>query len=141
MKIFERVIKQKIREMVDLNTMQFGFMLGKGTMDAIFIGHQLQERHLDRKVYFEQVSGELVWWAMRKLGVHEWLISAVMIMYRNSTVEDQFGIKVGVHQGPVLSPFCCLLLFLDPFRENEEAVYLNRFPKVFNTGNLTNCLS
>ena len=57
MKIFERVIKQKIREMVDLNTMQFGFMLGKGTMDAIFIGHQLQERHLDRKVYFEQVSG------------------------------------------------------------------------------------
>lgn len=126
MKIFERVIKQKIREMVDLNTMQFGFMLGKGTMDAIFIGHQLQERHLDRKVYFEQVSGELVWWAMRKLGVHEWLISAVMIMYRNSTVEDQFGIKVGVHQGPVLSPFCCLLLFLDPFRENEEAVYLGK---------------
>ena len=31
--------------------MQFGFIPGKSTMDAIFIAHQLQESYLD-KVYF-----------------------------------------------------------------------------------------
>ena len=57
---------------------------------------------------------------MRKLGVHEWLISAVMIMYRNSTVEDQFGIKVGVHQGPVLSPLL-LIVVLRPLSRKRRS--------------------
>ena len=44
MKVFERVIRKKIREMIDIDAMQFGFMSGKGTMDVIFIACQLQER-------------------------------------------------------------------------------------------------
>ena len=36
--------EKKIREVVDMDAIQFGFMLGKGTMDAIFIARQLQER-------------------------------------------------------------------------------------------------
>ena len=46
---------------------------------------------------------------MRKLGVDEWSIRAVMKMYRNSksvirvnnTLGDKFNVKVGVHQGSV----------------------------------------
>ena len=37
MKIVERVLEKQIRTLVNLNEMQFGFMPGKGTVDAIFI--------------------------------------------------------------------------------------------------------
>ena len=36
MKVFERVIEKYIREAVNIDDMKFGFMPGKGTMDAIF---------------------------------------------------------------------------------------------------------
>ena len=37
MKIVERVLERRIRTLVNLNEMQFGFMPGKETVDAIFI--------------------------------------------------------------------------------------------------------
>ena len=49
MKVFERVLEQKIREKVEINDMQFGFMPGKGCIDAIFVARQLQERFLEKK--------------------------------------------------------------------------------------------
>ena len=36
--------------MVDIDAMQFSLMPGKGTMDASFIGRQLQERYLGKKM-------------------------------------------------------------------------------------------
>jgi len=98
--------------------MQFGFMKGKGTTDAIFMARQMQEnfRVKDKKLYFgfvdlekafDRVPREVISWAMRKLGVEEWLVSAVMSMntgaktvartvYGNS---KGFEVKVGMHQG------------------------------------------
>jgi len=72
--------------------MQFGFMKDKGTTDAIFMARQLQEnfRVKGKKLYFgcvdsekafDRVPKEVISWAMRKLGVEEWLVSAVMSMY------------------------------------------------------------
>ena len=60
MKVFERVIEQKIRDIVDIDAMQFGFMRGKGTTDVIFIVRQLQERYLAQKkrLYFAFVDLE-----------------------------------------------------------------------------------
>lgn len=49
MKVFQRVVKQDIREVVDIDAMQLSFMLGEDTMDASFIGHQLQEKYLEKK--------------------------------------------------------------------------------------------
>ena len=49
MKVFERVIEQEIRRVVDIDEMQFGFMPGRGTIDAIFIARQLQEKYLGKK--------------------------------------------------------------------------------------------
>ena len=120
MKVSERVIEQNIRELVDIDAMQFGFIPGKGSMDAIFIARQLQERYLEKKKKlsfasvdlekaFDLVPREVVKWVMRKLGVDEWSIRAVMTMYRNSkslirvnnTLWDKFDVKIGVHQGSV----------------------------------------
>ena len=44
MKTLERVIEGRVRKIVKIDDMQFGFMAGKGTTDAIFIVRQLQEK-------------------------------------------------------------------------------------------------
>ena len=46
MKVLERVVEGLIRQIVEFDEMQCGFMSGRGTTDAIFIVRQLQEKHL-----------------------------------------------------------------------------------------------
>ena len=36
MKVVERILENRIRQQIDIDDMQFGFMKGKGTNDAIF---------------------------------------------------------------------------------------------------------
>ena len=43
MKIVEKVLEKRLRHMVKVGEMQFGFMPGKGTIDAVFILRRLQE--------------------------------------------------------------------------------------------------
>ena len=43
MKVLERVMERKLRERVNIDGMQMGFMPGKGTTDDIFVVRQLQE--------------------------------------------------------------------------------------------------
>ena len=123
MKIIERVLDSVIRSQVDIDSMQFGFIPGRGITDAIFILRQLQEKHLGKhkplyfafvalEKAFDRVPRKVLWWAMRRVVVEEWVIHAVKAMYENAKscvrVNDQFSdevnIKVGVHQGAVLSP-------------------------------------
>ena len=60
MKMFERILEKIIREQVNINEMQYGFMPGRGTTDAIFILRQLQERYLhkNKRLYFVFVDLE-----------------------------------------------------------------------------------
>ena len=44
LKVLERVLEKRNRYQVSINNMQFGFMPGKGTTDAIFIMQQVQEK-------------------------------------------------------------------------------------------------
>ena len=140
MKVLERVIEKRIRSRVEVSDMQFGFMPGKGTTDAIFIVRQLQEKYLGKKrelwmafidleKAFDRVPREVLWWALRRVGVDEWLISIIKAMYVGVTTSvrtrsgqsEEFEVKVGVHQGSVLSP----LLF---------AIVLEAVSKEFRTG-------
>ena len=43
MKVLERVMENIIKERVNIDAMQFGFMKGKSTIDAIFMIRQLQK--------------------------------------------------------------------------------------------------
>ena len=103
--------------------MQFCFMPGKGTLDAVFILRRLQEEYLEKekKLYmcfvdlekaFDRVQRKLVEWAMRKGGVQELMVKAVMSLYESAKtrvivgqeLSEEFEVKVGVHQESVLSP-------------------------------------
>ena len=60
MKVVERIFKHRIWQQIDIADMQFGFMKGKGTTDAIFIVRQMQEkfRAKGKKLYFGFVDLE-----------------------------------------------------------------------------------
>ena len=98
-------------------------MPGKGTTDAIFIARQVQEKHLAKKkeLYFafvdlekafDRVPRKVVRWALRVSQVDEWLGEAVMALFEEANTvirtgagdSNSFHVKVGVHQGSVLSP-------------------------------------
>jgi len=44
MKVLDRIFENRIRQQIIIDDMQFGFMKGKGTMNAIFIVRQMQEK-------------------------------------------------------------------------------------------------
>ena len=49
MKILERVLEKRIRDRVTLDEMQFEFRPERGTIDAIFLVRQMQEKFLGKK--------------------------------------------------------------------------------------------
>ena len=88
MEVLERVIEGRLRKIVRIDSMQFGFMAGRSTTDAIFLVRQLQEKHLakskdlwmafvDLEKAFDRVPREVVWWVLRYLGVDEWIVSVI----------------------------------------------------------------
>ena len=67
---------------------------------------------MDLEKTFDRVPREVVRWALWKLGVDEWLIRTVMALYTEACtivrtdagLSESFEVKVGLHQGSVLSP-------------------------------------
>jgi len=60
MKGVERIFEHRIRHQIEIDDMQFGFMKGKGTTDAIFMARQMQENFKvkGKKLYFGFVDLE-----------------------------------------------------------------------------------
>ena len=123
MKIVERVLEKRIRGLVKVDDMQFGFMPGKGTTGALFILRRIQDefRGRQKKLYmcfldlekaFDRVSRKVMEWALRKKSLPEVLVKAVMSLYEGlrtkvkvgSGLSEEFEVRVGVHQGFVISP-------------------------------------
>ena len=73
---------------------------------------------------------EVVWWALRSLGVDEWIVSVVRAMYEDATTvvrvngrdSKAFNVKVGVHQGSVLSPLLFVIVLEALSREFREGL-------------------
>ena len=129
MKVMERIVDGLIRQLVSIDDSQFGFVLGNGTTDAIFVVRQLQEKYLaankrlhmafvDLEKAFDWVPRKVIWWVLRKLCVEECIVWLVKGMYANALsrvyvgegYSEEFEVKVGVHQGSVLSPLLFIIV-------------------------------
>jgi len=141
MKVVGRIFEYRIRQQIEIDDMQFGFMKGKGTTDAIFMARYMQENFrvkgkklsfgfVDFEKAFDRVPREMISWAMRKWGVEEWLAFAVISMntgaktavrtvYGNST---GFEVKVGMHQGSALGPLLFVIVMEAISREFRVAL-------------------
>ena len=102
LKVLERIVDGLIRQVVSIDDSQFGFVPGRGTTDAIFVVRQLQEKYLaaNKRLYmafvdlekaFDRVPRKVIWWALRKLGVDEWIVHLVQGMYSNARSRVRVG--------------------------------------------------
>jgi len=81
-------------------------------------GKKLYFGFVDSEKAFDRVLREVTRWAMHKLGVEEWLISAVISMYigAKTVVRTVYGngndseVKVSLHQGSALSPLLFVMV-------------------------------
>ena len=104
-------------------TCNLALCLGRAPTDALFILRRMQEkfREKEKKLYmcfvdlekaFDRVTRKVMKWALRKKSLPEVLVKAVMSLYQGSRTKvrvgsgfsEEFGVRVGVHQGSVLSP-------------------------------------
>ena len=73
---------------------------------------------VDLETAFDRVPRKVIWWALRKLGVDEWIVRLVQGMYSNARsrvrvgegYSEEFEVKVGVHQGSVRSPLLFIIV-------------------------------
>ena len=129
LKVIEQVIEDLIRNIVKTDDMQFGFVPGRGTTDAIFIVRQIQQAYIrknrnpyfasiDLEKAFDRVPRKVLWWSLRKAGVPEWIVRVIQVMFQNSRsqvrvnnfLSDRFDVQVGVHQDSVLSPLLFIIV-------------------------------
>ena len=118
MQIVERVLETRMRRTVKVDEIQFGFMPGKGIIDAVFILWRLQEEYLDKEnklcmsfvdleKAFGRVPAGVSEWAISKRGIPEAMVRAVMSLYEGAKtrvrveleLSEEFEVKVGVHWG------------------------------------------
>ena len=123
MKVVKRVLEKRLHRIVSVDEMQFGYMPERGTIDAVFILRRMQEEYhvkgkksymcfVDREKVGDRVSRKVLEWALRKKEIPEVSVRSVMSPYEGaktrvgvgSQLSEESEVKVGIHQGCVLSP-------------------------------------
>lgn len=137
MKLWERVVDSRLRGQTKVSGAQFGFVPGRSTMEPIFMLRQLMEKYrrrrrkmhmvfVDLEKAYDRVPRSVIWEVLRKRGVDSRYIEIVKDMYRGiwtsvKTVNGasrRFEVKIGVHQGSVLSPYLFILVLDELVRGN-----------------------
>jgi len=112
MKVLEKIIEKRLRMLIDIDKMQFGFSPGRGTADAVF-NKDLFFTFVDLEKAYDRIPRELVYWCLRKKFIPDELVRLVRATYHGARTvvrtkygkTDEFMINVGLHQGSGLSPF------------------------------------
>ena len=81
---------------------------------------------IDLEKAFDQVPRKVIWWALRKLGVEEWIVRLVQGMYANAQnsvcvgegYSEEFEVKVGVTKAQYSACFSSSLC-LKPYHESS----------------------
>ena len=130
MKLWERMIEARLREITKIADNQFGFRPGKSTTEPIFALRMLQEKYreknkelhmvfVDLEKAYDRVPRELIWWSLRKKKkVPEAYIKIIQDMYEDCETQvttregntEYFNVKVGLHQGSAISPLLFIII-------------------------------
>ena len=95
MKLWERVIEQRLRGMTQISTNQFSFMPRRSTTEAIFLIRQVMERfreqtkglHLifiDLEKAYDKIPRNVMWWSLDKHKVPSKYVTLIKDMYIKS---------------------------------------------------------
>ena len=99
MKFWERIIDRRLRKETSIGEVQFAFMPGRGTTDAIFAARQVIEKHremqkelhlvfIDLEMVYDRVPRQEVWRCLREQGVSEKYVRLVKDTYEDARRPD-----------------------------------------------------
>ena len=136
LKLLERILDSRLRQVARIGRQQLGFMKGLGTVDGVFSLRQIMEKYrekrknlhmvfIDLEKAYDRVPREEVWRGLRERGVQEKYVRVIKECYRDVTTSvrstvgktDDFKVRVGLHQGSALSPLLFNIVF-DVITEN-----------------------
>ena len=101
-KLCEKVLDGSLREVVDIDKMQYGFMPGRGTVDAVIFLRRLMKSSepkirscffifVDLEKAFDRVPKEVIRFALRRKGVPEYLLNGVIALYKGCKTAQLLG--------------------------------------------------
>ncbi|KAK9118568.1 hypothetical protein Scep_016661 [Stephania cephalantha] len=141
MKLWERIIDNRIRRETTISENQFGFMPGRSTMEAIFLVRRLLEKYREKKkdlhmVFvdlekaYDRVPRDVLWWVLERKRVHARYIDTIKDMYDGVVTSiktfggatKEFPITIGLHQGSALSPYLFTLVIDELTRHIQEDI-------------------
>ena len=113
--------------MVNTDEMQFPFVPGWCTADAIFIVCQMLRKYIDTnkplhfalvelEKHFNCVPRKVLWLALRSIGlyglcvIHDSYSNSQSHVRVNGLYSEEFGLGVGVHQRSIFSPLLFILV-------------------------------
>ena len=125
-KVYGRIIIERVMNITEsrISNEQGGFRKGRGCVDQIFTVKGMAEKYLmkDRKLYaafmdlekaYDKVDWDALWEVLKIYGVGGQLLQGIKAFYQNASacvridgeLSESFGIRVGVRQGCVMSPW------------------------------------
>ena len=122
-RLYEKSLDGRLREVVDIDKTQHGFMPERGTVDALLNLRRLSEKfRAENKLFFifvvlekafDRVPREILHFAFSWKGVPEYLVNGVMSLYKgcktyvsvDAELSSSSFVEVGTHQRCALSPF------------------------------------
>ncbi|KAE8696948.1 Methylcrotonoyl-CoA carboxylase subunit alpha [Hibiscus syriacus] len=141
MKLWERVIEARLRQVTKVSENKFGFMPGRSTTEAIHLLRRLMEKYreksrdlhmafIDLEKAYDSVPRDTIWKTLETRRIPTIYIRTIRDMYCRSTTyvrttvgdTEAFPVEIGLHQGSALSPYIFALIMDDIFCATPDGV-------------------